>query len=57
MSLQEAAERYLNEVAVYHKGGQVERYRLRKLVKHLGNTKPLKSILASDVAKLKTQSK
>lgn len=55
MSFQEAAERYLNEVAVYHKGGQVEQYRLRKLVKNLGNTKPLNAIAASDVAKLKTQ--
>jgi len=55
MSLQEAAERYLNEVAVHHKGGQVKHYRLRKLVKNLGNTKLLNSILASDVAKLKTR--
>ena len=55
MSLQEAAERYLNEVALYHKGGQVERYRLTKLVKSLGKPKLLNSILASDVATLKTQ--
>jgi integrase len=55
MSLQEATERYLNEVAVYHKGGQVERYRLRKLVKSLGEAKLLNSILASDIAALKTQ--
>jgi integrase len=55
MSLQEAAGRYLNEVTVYHKGGQVERYRLRKLVKILGKAKLLNSILASDIATLKTQ--
>ncbi|MDA8536385.1 hypothetical protein N9L23_03365 [Alphaproteobacteria bacterium] len=55
MSLQEAADRYLNEVAVHHKGGQVEQYRLRKLVKNLGNTKLLNAIEASDVATLKTQ--
>lgn len=55
MNLEEAITRYLSEVAVHHKGYEVERYRLNKLADRLGKTRTLSSISKTDVATLKTK--
>lgn len=54
MTLEEAVQRYLAEVSIYHKGHDVERYRLLSLLKRLGHTRSLAAITSRDIAILKT---
>jgi hypothetical protein len=54
MTLEEAVERYLDEVSIHHKGHDVERYRLMNLLERLGRTRSLASITSKDIAALKT---
>ena len=54
MTLKEAVERYLAKVSIHHKGHDVERYRLVKLLEQLGRTRLLAAITSKDIAALKT---
>ena len=44
MTLEEAVERYLAEVSIHHKGHDVERYRLLRLLERLGRTTSLQPL-------------
>lgn len=53
LSLEEAANRFLKEVSIHHKGREAEQYRLTHLVARLGKTKSLSAVSPEDVAKMR----
>ena len=55
ITLEGALKRYLDEVAVHHKGVASERYRLGAMVKRLGKTRPITTITSKDIASYKVQ--
>ena len=55
IKLEDAVGRYLEEVAIHHKGLASERYRLCAMVKRLGKTKPINTITSKDVASYKVE--
>lgn len=55
ISLEEAVRRYLDEVAIHHKGAASERYRLGAMVKRLGGKKPLALTTSKDIASYKVE--
>ncbi len=55
LALGEAIERYIRDIAVFNKGFEIEKYRLRALAERLGKTKSLASISPFDVSQVKTE--
>ena len=55
ITLEDAVRRYLEEVAIHHKGIAADRYRLCAMVKRLGKTKPINTITSKDVASYKVE--
>lgn len=55
ITLEGAVKRYLEEVAIHHKGITSERYRLGAMVKRLGKTKPITTITSKDIATYKVE--
>ena len=55
ITLEEAAKRYLEEVAIHHKGVASERYRLWAMVNRLGTSKPMTAITSKDIATYKVE--
>ena len=55
MRLEDAEVQYLAEVLIHHKGYDVERYRLKSLLEHLGRTRSLAAITSEDISTSKTE--
>ena len=55
ITLKEAAKRYLEEVAIHHKGVASERYRLWAMVGRLGTSKAITTITSKDIASYKVE--
>ena len=55
ITLEDAIKRYLDEVAIHHKGVASERYRLLAMVGRLGKTKPITAITSKDIASYKVE--
>ena len=55
ITLEEAAKRYLEEVAIHHKGVASERYRLWAIADRLGKSKPITTITSKDIARYKVE--
>ena len=55
ITLEGAAKRYLEEVAINHKGVTSERYRLWAMVNQLGTSKPITTITPKDIASYKVE--
>ena len=55
MTLEAAVKRYLDEVAIHHKGVASERYRLWAMTNKLGKTKPITTITSKDIASFKVE--
>lgn len=55
MTLEAAVKRYLDEVAIHHKGFVSERYRLRLMTKSFGPQSQLNTITAKDVSSYKVE--
>ena len=55
ITFEEAAKRYLEEVAIHHKGVASERYRLWAMVKRLGKAKTITAITSQDIASYKVE--
>ena len=55
ITLEGAAKRYLEEVAIHHKGVASERYRLWAMANRLGKTKPITAITSKDIASYKVE--
>ena len=53
ITLRDAVGRYLDEVAIHHKGVASERYRLWAMVSRLGTSKPITAITSKDIATYK----
>ena len=53
--LEGAVKRYLEEVAIHHKGVASERYRLWAMVNRLGRTTPITAITSKDIATYKVE--
>ena len=53
--LEGAVKRYLEEVAIHHKGVASERYRLSAMADRLGKTKPITAITSKDIASYKVE--
>ena len=55
ITLEDAVQRYLDEVATHHKGVDSERYRLGTIVKRLGRRKHITAITSQDIASYKVE--
>ena len=55
ITLEGAVKRYIDEVAIYHKGLASERYRLWGMVHRLGSNSTLSQITSKDVANYKVE--
>ena len=55
ITLEEATNRYLEEVAIHHKGVASERYRLWAMANRLGTSKPMNAITSKDIASYKVE--
>ena len=55
ITLEGAVKRYLEEVAIHHKGVASERYRLWAMVNRLGKAKPLTAITSKNIASYKVE--
>lgn len=55
ITLEGAVKRYLEEVAIHHKGVASERYRLGKMANRLGKSKLITSITSKDIASYKVE--
>ena len=55
ITLEEATNRYLEEVAIHHKGVASERYRLWAMANRLGTSKPMTAITSKDIASYKVE--
>ena len=55
ITLRDAVGRYLDEVAIHHKGVASERYRLWAMVSRLGKSKPITAITSKDIASYKVE--
>lgn len=55
MKLEDAEVQHLAEVLIHHKGYDVERYRLKNLLEHLGRTRSLAAITSEDISTSKTE--
>ena len=55
ITLEGAVRRYLEEVAINHKGVASERYRLWAMVNRLGKTKPITAITSKDISSYKVE--
>ncbi|MDC1020220.1 site-specific integrase [Alphaproteobacteria bacterium] len=53
--LWQAVKRYLEEVAIHHKGAASERYRLWAMANRLGTSKPITAITSKDIASYKVE--
>ena len=55
LTLNDAVKRYLEEVAIHHKGIASERYRLGAMANRLGKSKPITTITSKDIASYKVE--
>ncbi len=55
ITLKDAIKRYLDEVAIHHKGVASERYRLWAMGDRLGKSKPITAITSKDIASYKVE--
>ena len=55
MTLEEAVKRYLEEVAIHHKGAVSERYRLWCITRLLGPKRPISTVTPKDISKYKVE--
>ena len=55
ITLEGAAKRYLEEIAIHHKGVASERYRLLAMADRLGKTKPINTITSKDISSYKVE--
>ena len=55
ITLKDAVKRYLEEVAIHHKGVASERYRLLAMADRLGKAKPINTIKSKDIASYKVE--
>jgi len=55
ITMEDAVRRYLEEVAIFHKGVVSEKYRLNSMIKRFGKTKPINKITSEDIANYKLE--